>query len=84
MNCSLTFVIGNTTEKNRSIFFHRKVFYLFQKNFVFNTLLGPKEDLSISTVIVRRPVGPLQNVPSGLPHSILREKTGQKLLSLGR
>ena len=62
-------------EKMAKTFFSLERLLFFSKLCVFQQLLRCyRSDVITSTVIVRIPFGPLQNVPWGLSHSIIREK----------
>ena len=65
-------------------FYHLKI-ALFFKNLCFQQPLRCyRNDLITSAVIVRIPFGPLQIVPWGVSHSIIREKRGQNLFFSGK
>ena len=82
--CPLRFVTLDITRKNRpQYFYHWKVCHFFQK-FVFSTTSQVlKNALICSTVMTRKPFGPLQIFPGGLSHSIEREKIGHKVFFTG-
>ena len=85
INCSLRFVILDTTRKNRpQCFFHWKVCLSFQKVVFSTTPKVLKNALIGSTVNVRIPFGPLQIVLWCLSHSIIRENIGHNFFSLER
>ena len=61
--------------KKAKIFFSLERLPFFSKLCVFKQLLRCyRSDVTTSTVIVGIPFGPLQNVPWGLSHSIIRER----------
>ena len=70
-------------KKGQNVFFIRK-FPFYLENFIFHQPLRSwRIDLITSTVFVGKPLGPLQFVPWGLLHSMLREeKTPKYLYSL--
>ena len=74
-NCPLSFVTFDYTRKKGQNFFSLERLPFFSKLCVFQQLLRCyRSDVITSTVIFGIPFGPLQNVPWGLSHSIIREK----------
>ena len=79
--CFPIFSCSKIGEKiGHNVFFIRK-FPFYLKNFIFHQpVMSWRIDLITSTVFVGNPMGPLQIVPWGLSHSILREKKTPKYL----
>ena len=85
INCCLRLVtLDNTRKKMAKIFSYWNDCF-FSKFCVFQQLLRCyRSDVITSTLIVGKPFGPLQFVPWGLWHSILREKKSKVFFSLER
>ena len=82
-NCPLSFVTFDYTRKKGQNFFFTGKNAFFSKLCVFQQLLRCyRSHVITSTVIVGIPSGPLQNVPWGLSHSIIREKDAKSFFSL--
>ena len=76
-NCPLRFVTLNNTRKiGPKIFLHRRKGLFFKKFHFQQHLRSWRNDLITSTVLVKKHCAPLQAVPRGLSHSIIREKIG--------
>ena len=84
-NCPLSFVTFDYTKKSPKTFLHWKDCLFLSKVCVFQQPLRCyRSDLITSTVFVGLPFGPLQFVPWGLSHSIIRERKGQNNFLLER
>ena len=83
-NSPLKFVTFDyTRKKGQNFFFTGKIAFFFSKLCVFQQLLRCyRSDVITSTVIVGTRFEPLQNVPWGLSHSIIREKRPKSFFSL--
>ena len=66
----------------QNLFFTGTFAFFFKKLFFQQLLWCYRINTVTSTVNVKRPCGPSYTVPWGLSHSIMLEKTGQKLFSL--
>ena len=74
-NCPVRFVtLDYSREKGQNFFFTGKIAFFFKTLCFPTTSWCYRSDVITSTVIVRILFGPLQNVPWGLSHSIIREK----------